>query len=87
MIGGLTVTIKSLVLFVLSLLFVFASSDAFSGQPISYTFGNFRTIEVVNCGDFSVMDDAEIMADVKNYCDADGNITRSHVHMVAMDDF
>lgn len=86
-IGGLTVTIKSLLLFVLSLLFVFASFDAFAGQPISHSFGYFRTIEVVDCGDFSVMDDAEIMADVKDYCDADGNITRSHVHMLAMDDF
>lgn len=80
-------TIKSPSLFALSLLVAFASSGVFAGQPIAHRMGYYDLIEVVSCGDFSVMDDAIVFAHIKEYCDKDGNLTRSHVKLTATDDF
>lgn len=80
-------TNKSLTLFGLSLLLLLACPGAFAGKPQAHCFGYNDLMEVVDCGDFSVMDDAVIRANVKDYCDKEGNLTRSHVHLVAMDDF
>ena len=80
-------TIKSPFLFVTPLLLAFASFGAFAGQPDSHCLGYYDTFEVVNCGDFSVMDDAMVFADIKDYCDQEGDFTRSHIKLTARDYF
>jgi len=81
------VTIKSPALFALTLLVVIAPATALAGQPQGHCQGYYDTFEVVDCGGFSVMDDAKVFAHIKEYCDKDGNLTRSHVKLAAMDDF
>lgn len=80
-------TNKSPYLIALLLLVLCASSNALAGQPDSHSMGYYDTLEVVDCGDFSVMDDAMVFADVKTYCDKDGNFTRSHIKLTARDHF
>ena len=80
-------TIKSPLLIALSLVLVAAFTDAFAGQPGSHCIGYYDTFEVVDCGDFSVMDDAMVFAHVKDYCNKEGDFTRSHIKLTAKDKF
>jgi hypothetical protein len=81
------VTIKSQALVVLSLLFTLTPVAALAGKPVSYCLGCQKTIEIVDCGDFSVMDDAWVKEDVKDFYDKDGNLIRSSTHLSASDMF
>lgn len=80
-------TTKSPLLFALLLVLASASSDAIAGQPGSHCIGYYDTFEVVDCGDFSVMDDAMVFADIKDYCSKEGDFTRSHIKLTARDKF
>ena len=80
-------TIKSPLLIALSLVLAAASTNAFAAQPGSHCMGYYDTFEVVDCGDFSVMDDAVVFAHIKDYCDKEGDFTRSHIKLTARDKF
>lgn len=71
---------------VLILLFFVASFNAQAGKPVTYTLEYPSFGEVVDCGDFSVWDDAWIIEDVKDFFDKDGNFVRSDSHFTAYDD-
>jgi hypothetical protein len=81
------VTNKSPLLFVAFLVLAGAPSLALAGQPDSHCIGYYDTIHVVDCGDFSVMDDAMVFAHIKDYCDQEGDLTRSHIKLTARDNF
>jgi hypothetical protein len=81
------VTVKSPALFLALVLLVFGCGDVFAGKPDSHSLGYYDLLDVVNCGDFSVMDDVRVVANISDHFDADGNIERSHIHLVARDDF
>lgn len=80
-------TVKSPSLVFASVLFVCGCPGVFAGQPDSHSVGYYKYLTVVNCGDFSVMDDARVRADIKDFLDREGNLYRSHIHLTAMDDF
>lgn len=73
--------------FLALLLLGFACSDLLAGKPDSHSLGYFDLLEVVDCGDYSVMDDARVFANIKDFADSEGFITRSSIHLVATDDF
>jgi hypothetical protein len=84
---GFTVTVKSASLVFVSVLFAGVCPGLSAGQPGSHSLGYYKYLTVANCGDFSVMDDASVRADIKDFLDAGGNLYRSHIHLTAMDDF
>lgn len=72
------------------LLFLFAlllvALPAQAAKPDSYTLEYGGVGEIVDCGDFSVMDDAWVIEQVKDFYDKDGNFIRSQSNFTAFDD-
>lgn len=79
--------VKSPTPFLALLLLAFGCPDSFAGKPNSHSLGYFDLLEVVDCGDYSVMDDARVYANVKDFVGNEGNIERSHIHLSATDNF
>jgi hypothetical protein len=73
-------------IFFLSLLFLFLSFDALAKKPVSYTDEFPLFIEIVDCGDYSVVDDAWEIDKIKDFYDKDGNFVRSQIVITAADD-
>ena len=71
---------------VVILLFFVASFNAQAGKPDKYTNEYPFLAEVVDCGDFSVLDDAWIVENVKDFYDEDGNFIRSDMQITGYDD-
>ena len=71
---------------VLILIFFLASFNAQADKPDKYSFEFLDLGFVADCGDFSVMDDAYIILDNKDFYDKKGNYVRSHLHFTAFDD-
>ncbi len=71
---------------VLSMLFLLSSFDALADKPDFDTYEDAYTIEIVDCGDFSVMDDVLEFGDIKTFYDKDGNFVRSQIIITAFDD-
>ena len=80
-------TVKSPTPFLAFLLLAFGCPDSFAGKPDSHSLGYFDLLEVVDCGDYSVMDDARVFAHIRDFADSEGNIERSQIHLTATDDF
>ena len=71
-------------LFLLVLLLVALPAQA--TKPDTYTDEFWDYIEIVDCGDFSVMDDSFVMLDGKIFKDKDGNFIREQMHFTGSDD-
>lgn len=71
-------------LFLLALLLVALPAQA--NKPDAYTVEYPAFGEIVDCGDFSVMDDAWVIEDIKDFYDKDGNFLRSQLIITAFDD-
>ena len=68
------------------LLFLLSSFDALANKPVSYTFEYPLLLEIVDCGDFKIMDNVWEVDDIKDFYDKDGNFVRSQILVSADDD-
>ena len=68
------------------LLISLSSGVAQAGKPDTYHDEFWDYIEIVDCGDFSIMDDNFIMLDGKIFFDKDGNFIREQMHFRGFDD-
>ena len=71
---------------ILSMLFLLLSFDALAAKPVSYTDEYPVFYEIVDCGDFTVVDDAWEIDKVKDFYDKEGNFLRSQIIITAFDD-
>ena len=72
-------------LFIL-LAMLLVASPAGATKPETDTFAYWSFAEIADCGDFSVMDEAWVIEDVKVFYDKGGNFVRSHMKFTAFDD-
>ena len=70
----------------LSVLFLLTPLYALAGKPDFYAYDDAYTIEIVDCGDFSVMDDILEFGDIKDFYDKDGNFVRTQIYLTGFDD-
>lgn len=80
-------TVKSPTPFLALFLLAFCCPDSFAGKPNSHSLGYYDSLEAVNCGDYSVMGDAGVFANIREYVEEGGVIQRSQIHLIAKDDF
>jgi len=71
-------------LLLLTLLLVALPAQA--NKPDFDTYEDAYTIEIVDCGDFSVMDDVLEFGDIKIFYDKDGDFVRAQMIITAFDD-
>jgi len=71
-------------LLLLALLLVALPAQA--AKPVTYTDEFWDYAEIVDCGDFSVMDDSFAMLDGKIFKDKDGSFIREQMHFTGFDD-
>lgn len=63
-----------------------AFSSAQAGKPDSHTEGYSDFVEIVDCGDFSVMDDAWVYQYIKHHYSKNGDLIRSSSRIRATSD-
>jgi len=71
---------------VLILAFFMASFNAQAGKPDMYTIEYASPGEIVNCGTFTIVDDAYVIENIKDFYDNDGVFIRSNAQITANDD-
>ncbi|MCW8924700.1 MAG: hypothetical protein OQJ84_00425 [Xanthomonadales bacterium] len=57
-----------------------------AAKPNLDAYEDAYTIEIVDCGDFSVMDDVMEFGDIKTFFDKDGNFARTQIVIQAYDE-
>ena len=71
---------------ILSMLFLLLSFDALAGKPVSYTDEYPYLWEIVDCGDFWVVDDSWEIDKINEFYDKDGNFVRLQLIWTTYDD-